>query len=124
VTNARRSTAAASTTATASSTLPTTARAPATRSSSTATTTAGGDRCDGKNDLDTDGDGVLDPGDDCRDQPNADQLDTDDDSVGNACDGDDQPEDAGDRPADPLEENEDGDACCRGTASRRRRRLT
>jgi hypothetical protein len=38
--------------------------------------------------LDTDGDGVLDRGDNCLTVANADQLDTDADGYGNACDGD------------------------------------
>ncbi len=38
---------------------------------------------------DGDGDGVVDAKDNCIDQPNPDQLDTDGDGQGNACDGDD-----------------------------------
>ena len=38
--------------------------------------------------IDTDGDGVLDPGDNCVNTPNADQLDTDGDGIGDVCDDD------------------------------------
>ena len=38
---------------------------------------------------DTDGDGILDSSDNCVNQANSDQLDTDEDSLGNACDPDD-----------------------------------
>ncbi len=37
---------------------------------------------------DTDGDGILDPGDNCVDTPNPDQTDTDGDNIGDACDTD------------------------------------
>ena len=40
-------------------------------------------------DVDTDGDGILDANDNCVSEPNADQLDTDGDTVGNVCDLDD-----------------------------------
>jgi hypothetical protein len=40
-------------------------------------------------DVDTDSDGILDVNDNCVSEPNSDQLDTDGDSVGNACDLDD-----------------------------------
>ena len=40
-------------------------------------------------DVDTDGDGILDANDNCVSEPNSDQLDTDGDAVGNVCDLDD-----------------------------------
>jgi hypothetical protein len=61
-------------------------------------------------DVDTDGDGILDANDNCVSEPNADQLDTDGDTVGNACDLDDDNDGIADNEdAFPLDSTESVD---------------
>ncbi|MBD0779933.1 gliding motility-associated C-terminal domain-containing protein [Maribacter sp. ANRC-HE7] len=61
-------------------------------------------------DVDTDGDGVLDPSDNCVSVSNADQLDTDFDGQGNVCDTDDDNDGTLDTDDDfPLDDSEDTD---------------
>ncbi len=59
---------------------------------------------------DADGDGVLDASDNCPTTPNADQLNTDGDTEGNACDADDDNDNVPDaQDAFPLDPNESVD---------------
>ena len=66
--------------------------------------------------VDSDNDGIVDEDDNCPETPNSDQLDTDGDLTGDACDADDDNDgvaDTGD--TDPLDpsvcEDTDGDSC-------------
>ena len=61
-------------------------------------------------DVDTDGDGILDANDNCVSTPNFDQLDTDGDAVGNVCDLDDDNDGVADNEdAFPLDSSESVD---------------
>lgn len=61
-------------------------------------------------DIDTDGDGILDANDNCVNEPNSDQLDTDGDAVGNVCDSDDDNDGVSDNEdAFPLDSTESVD---------------
>ncbi|MEM1257818.1 MAG: BspA family leucine-rich repeat surface protein, partial [Bacteroidota bacterium] len=67
-------------------------------------------------DTDSDGDGILDPSDNCPSIANADQLNTDGDSEGDVCDTDDDNDGTPDTDDDfPLDENEDTDTDGDGT---------